>query len=146
VTQYLLDTNIISNVTKPTASPALLAWLADQADESLFICSLSIAEIRRGILEMPSGKKRRELENWFSGPEGPQALFRRRVLGFDEKAALEWGRLTAEGTALGRPRSALDMVVAAIAETNNCIVATDNERHFPGVNVFNPLRPGRRIP
>ena len=146
MTRYLLDTNIISQVTKPLPSQALLEWLADQPDDSLFISSLSLAEIWRGILEKPSGKKRRELEDWFSGPEGPQALFRGRVVAFDERAALVWGRLMAEGTASGKPRSALDMVVAATAEVNECVLATDNEKHFSGVGVVNPLRPGRGFP
>src|SRR5438876_7859925 len=97
-----------------------------QSDETLFISSLTVAEIRRGVLEKPAGKKRRELESWFSGPEGPQALFAGRVLPFDERAALVWARLMAEGTAKGRPRSALDMIIAAVAEANDCIVATDN--------------------
>ena len=117
--------------------------MADQADDTLFISSLSLAEICRGILEKPSGKKRRELEDWFSGPDGPQALFRGRVLAFDERAALVWGRLMSEGISAGRPRSALDMVVAAIAEANECVLVTDNEKHFSGVSVVNPLRPGR---
>ena len=141
--RYLLDTNIISNVTKPYPSEELLEWMADQRDSDLFIASLGIAEIRRGILEKPAGKKRRELEAWFAGPEGPSALFRGRVLSFDEKAALVWARLMSEGTTTGRPRSALDMVVAATAEANDCIVATDNERHFAGIRAFNPMR-GRR--
>lgn len=144
MTQYLLDTNIISNATKPLPSPLLLEWMADQADDDLFISSLSLAEISRGVLEKPAGKKRRELEEWFAGPEGPQALFRRRILAFDERAALIWARLMAAGTAAGKPRSALDMVVAAIAEANDCVVVTDNERHFPGVRLLNPLRVGRR--
>lgn len=141
--RYLLDTNIISNVTKPSPSDALLAWMRDQQDKDLFISSLSLAEIRRCILEKPAGKKRRELEGWFAGPEGPSALFRERVLSFDEKAALVWARLMAEGTAAGRPRSALDMVVAATAEANDCIVVSDNERHFADIRMINPLRGSR---
>ena len=142
--RHLLDTNIISNVTKPLPSQPLLEWMADQADEDLFISSLSLAEVWRGILEKPAGKKRRELEEWFAGPEGPQALFRGRVLPFDERAALVWARLMSEGTSVGRPRSAFDMVVAAIAEANDCVVVTDNERHFPGVRLLNPLRKNGR--
>jgi predicted nucleic acid-binding protein len=142
--RHLLDTNIISNVTKPLPSQLLLEWMADQADEDLFISSLSLAEVWRGILEKPAGKKRRELEEWFAGAEGPQALFRGRVLPFDERAALVWARLTAEGTSEGKPRSAFDMVVAAIAEANDCVVVTDDEKHFPGVRLLNPLRSARR--
>ena len=118
----------------------LVAWMAEQADEDLFIASLTVAEIRRGILEKPSGKKRDQLETWFSGPEGPQALFAGRVLPLDERAALAWARLMAGGKAKGRPRSALDMIVAAVAESNDCIVVTDNEKDFAGISILNPLR------
>ena len=140
MSRYLLDTNIISNVTKPMPSEALVAWMAEQADEELYISSLTVAEIRRGLLEKPAGKKRKELERWFSGPEGPQALFAGRVLPFDEKAGLVWARLMAGGTATGRPRNPLDMIVAAVAEVNSCVVVTDNERDFAGLKIVNPLR------
>jgi predicted nucleic acid-binding protein len=140
VTRYLLDTNIISNVTKPTPSAPLLTWMAEQTDSNLFISALTVAEIRRGLLEKPAGKKRAVLETWFTGPEGPQALFAGRVLPFDEKAGLIWARLMADGTAKGRPRSALDMIVAAIAEANDCVVVTDNEKDFIGLKFVNPLR------
>jgi len=114
--------------------------MAVQSDEDLFISSLTVAEIRRGILEKPAGRKRRELERWFSGPEGPQALFAGRVLPFDEKAGLVWARLMAEGTSKGRPRSPLDMIIAAVAETNDCVIVTENERDFAGLKFVNPLR------
>jgi toxin FitB len=140
VTRYLLDTNIISNATKPDPSPALLAWMADRADNDLCISALTVAEIRRGLLEKPAGKKRALLEVWFTGPEGPQALFAGRVLPFDEKAALIWARLMADGTVKGRPWSALDMIIAAVAEANGCVVVTDNERDFAGLKFVNPLR------
>jgi toxin FitB len=143
VTRYLLDTNIISNVTKPSPSKALLAWMAERVDNDLFISALTVAEIRRGLLEKPKGKKRALLEAWFSGPEGPQALFADRVLPFDENAALIWARLMADGTARGRPRSALDMIVAAVAEANDCVVVTDNEKDFAGLKFVNPLRSHR---
>lgn len=140
MSRHLLDTNIISHVTKPVPSPALVSWMAVQSDADLFISSLTVAELQRGILEKPAGKKRRELERWFSGPDGPQALFAGRVLPFDEKAALIWARLMAEGTAKGRPRSPLDMIIAAIAEANDCVVVTENEKDFAGVKIVNPLR------
>ena len=140
MTRYLLDTNIISNAIKPLPSKSLLEWMGGQRDESLFISSLSLAEIWRGILEKPAGKKRRELEEWFSGAEGPQALFRGRVLPFDENAAIVWGDLMAAGNTAGHPRSALDMIIAAIAQSNNCVLVTDNERHFPDIDHLNPLR------
>jgi predicted nucleic acid-binding protein len=140
VTRYLLDTNIISNATKPAPSASLLEWMAAQYDDDLFISSLTIAEIRRGILELPKGKKRDRLDAWFAGTEGPQSLFDGRVLPFDERAALVWARLMVEGRAAGRPRGDLDMIIAAVAEANECVVVTDNEKHFPGIDVLNPMR------
>ena len=116
--------------------------MGEQADEDLFISALTIAEIQRGVLEKPAGKKRQALQDWFSGPEGPQALFTTRILPFDEKAGLISARLMAEGTAKGRPRSALDMIIAAIAEANQCVLVTDNEQHFAGLKIVNPLRIG----
>ena len=79
MTRHLLDTNIISNLVKPRPSEALLAWMAEQADQDLFIASLTVAEIHRFILEVPTGRRRDRLAAWFSGPEGPQALFAGRV-------------------------------------------------------------------
>ena len=141
MTRYLLDTNIISNAVKPVPSPPLMAWMAAQPDEGLFISALTVAEVWRGVLAMPARQRRRSLEQWFHGPSGPQALFAGRVLAFDERAALAWARLMAAGSAGGRPRSALDMIVAAVAEAQGCVVATDNERDFAGLNFINPLRP-----
>ncbi|WP_158924959.1 PIN domain-containing protein [Acidisphaera sp. S103] len=138
--RYLLDTNIISNVTKPAPSESLLAWMSQQADEDLFIASLTVAEIRRGVLEKPAGRRRDQLESWFSGPEGPQALFAGRILSFDEAAGLVWARLMADGKARGRPRNALDTIIAAVAEANGCVVVTDNEKDFDGIEIVNPLR------
>jgi hypothetical protein len=139
--RYLLDTNIISNIVKPSPSASLVAWMGEQSDEDLFISSLTLAEIRRGVLEKPAGKRRDQLEAWFLGPEGPQALFAGRVLPFDEGAALIWARLMADGKAKGMPRSGLDTIIAAVAEANGCVVVTDNEKDFAGVQVLNPLKP-----
>lgn len=140
MTRYLPDTNIISNVVRPRPPGSLLEWMAAQRDQHLFIASLTLAEIRRGILEKPKGRKRAELDAWFSGPEEPQALFMARILPFDEKAALVWGELMAEGRASGRSRSGLDMIIAAVAAANDCIVVTDNEEDFAGVQIINPAR------
>jgi predicted nucleic acid-binding protein len=102
VTRYLLDTNIISDALKPQPSLSLSAWIENQKIEELFIASFSLAEIWRGVLTTPTGRRRRDLEAWFAGPDGPPTLFADRVLAFDEHAALEWGRIIAEGRLIGR--------------------------------------------
>jgi len=141
VTRFLLDTNIISETFKPQPSAGLDRWLQAQRGSDLFIASWTVAELWRGVFAQAPGRRRRQLEDWLTGPNGPEALFRGRILAFDVPAAIEWARLMAEGTRLGRPRSALDMVIAAIAAANRCVVATANERHFGGaVEFVNPLR------
>jgi toxin FitB len=70
VGRHLLDTSIISNITKPAPSEALVAWMGEQNDEDLFISSLTVAEILRGLLEKPAGKKRRR---WSAGSPVPKA-------------------------------------------------------------------------
>ncbi len=141
MTRYLLDTNIISNIVKPAPSESLLAWMADQLDEDLHISAWTVAEVRRGLLEMPEGRRRQVLEVWFAGPEGPQELFAGRVLPFDEQAGLIWARLMAEGTSAGRPRSALDMIVAAVDEANGCTSVNDNAKDLAGMDFIKSLRP-----
>jgi hypothetical protein len=143
VTRYLLDTNIISNLVKPVPSEALLWWMGEQLDDNLHISAWTVAEIRRGILVAPAGRKQQALEDWFSGPEGPLALFAGRVLPFDDRAALAWARLMAKGTAAGRPRNALDMIVAAMAEVHDCMIVTDNGKDFAGLGFINPMRSAR---
>lgn len=140
--RYLLDTNIISAAARPAPPARLLDWMAERTDAELFIAALTLAELRRGVLELPAGKRRRELEAWFTGPDGPPAIFGGRVLPFNETAGLIWAELMASGRAGGRPRSALDTIVAATAIAHGCVVVTDNERDFAGVELVNPLREG----
>jgi hypothetical protein len=78
VTRYLLDTNIISHAVKPRPLESLMSWMSTRHDEDLFIASLTVAEIRRGILEKPRGKKRDVLDKWFSGSDGPHPVVRRQ--------------------------------------------------------------------
>ena len=114
--------------------------MAVQRDEDLFIASLTLAEIHRGILQKPHGKKRAALDAWFAGAQGPQALFRGRILPFDDKSGVLWARLMAEAKAAGRPRSALDMMIAAVAVAHECVIVTDNEKDFSDLPIVNPMR------
>ena len=90
-----------------------------------------VAEGRAGP---PDGR-----QNPRSGEGDAEAV---RIHAFAERAALVWARLMAEGRAAGRPRSALDTLIAATAEVNGCVVVTANEREFLGVEVVNPMRVG----
>ena len=64
------------------------------------------------------------------------------MLPFEERAALAWAEMIAAGYAAGRPRSPLDTIIAAVAVANDCVLVTDNERHFAGLTIINPLREG----
>ncbi len=135
---------VLSNITKLAPAESLITSMAEQVDQDLFIASLTVPEIRRGVLEKPAGNRRSQLDAWLSGPEGPQALFVGRVLTFDEKAGLIWARLMADGKAKGRTRSGLDTIIAAVAEANGCIVITDTEKDFCDIEIINPLRGATR--
>ena len=141
MTRYLIDTNILSELSRPRPSSVVIEWLRAQPDSDLYIATMTLAEIWRGVLQRAAGRGRRQLEDWFAGRAGPQALFANRILPMDEQVAFEWARMMAEGAAAGRPRSAIDMIIAATAEANDCVVVTANERHFQDVVEFiNPLR------
>jgi predicted nucleic acid-binding protein len=140
VTRYLLDTNILSETLRPQPAEGLLHWMEAQADAALCIAALTLAELRRGILLLPRGRRRTALQAWFEGEEGPPRLFAGRILSFDHRAALRWAELMAEGQRLGRPRSALDMIIAATAEAHGCMIVTANARDFWGLPVLDPVR------
>ncbi|MDX8510183.1 VapC toxin family PIN domain ribonuclease, partial [Mesorhizobium sp. VK22E] len=75
-----------------------------------------------------------------AGLDGAAQLQNSVDLPFDEKAGLVWASLMAGGKAKGRPRSALDTIIAAIAEANHYVVVTDNEKDFEDVQIINPIR------
>jgi toxin FitB len=141
VTRYLLDTNIVSDLIKPRPHEPLLRWLEDQIDAKLFFSAVSVGEVRRGIVDLPAGRKRQALEEWYAGSNGPRAWFGERIIAFDERAAEAWADLVTEGRRRGRPRDPIDMMIAATAIANRLTVVSVNERDFEGVVAhMNPLR------
>jgi toxin FitB len=145
VTRYLIDTNIVSEATKPDPSAAVADWLTAQADADLFIAALTLAEIWRGIPRTSPGRKRRDLERWFAGEDGPPRLFADRILPFGEQEAIIWAGIMADGKAAGRPRNAPGMIIASTAIINGAVVVTANERDFRGVvDILNPNTPANQ--
>lgn len=126
--RLLLDTNVLSEVTKPAPDSRVLEWL-DQLDEDRsFISVVSIAEIRRGVALMDEGRKREALAEWLA-QDLPQR-FEQRVLHIDEPIALAWGDLMA--LAKRRGLSSMDGLIAATAVAHNLTLATRNTRDFEG--------------
>ena len=107
--------------------------MSDQLPGDLFIASFTFAELLRGIRQLPPSHRRSELEAWFAGPDGPDALFAGRILPFDRSAAQIWADLIADGLRAGTPRSAQDMIIAATALASGCVMVTRNTKHFRDV-------------
>ncbi len=134
----VLDTNIVSEPLKPKPDPEVLAWLDRQAPETLYLTTISLAELSAGVEVLPVGKRRAALQQ----AVGAQvlSLFQGRVLRFDHEAALAFGRIAAKAQAAGNPIDFADCAIAAIATTHRFILATRNARDFKGtgVELLNP--------
>lgn len=137
----LLDTNVVSAVMTRSPDAAVVAWLDRQETLTLFVCAVTVAEIRYGLHILPDGRRRSSLEDRFSRflAEG----FSGRVLPFDSEAAQRYGEIMAARRGDGRPMGILDGQIAAIARAHRLAVATRNVRDFErcGVEVVDPFEP-----
>lgn len=135
---YLIDTNIISEIRKgERCDPQVSAWYASIRDEDLFLSTLVLGEIRKGI-EVQRSKdlsKASALERWL---EQVKAAFGGRVLGVDNAVSDQWGRMSAI-----RPIPVIDGLMAATAMTNGLTLVTRNDRDVAGLGakVINPFHP-----
>ncbi len=135
---YLIDTNIISEVRKGArCDPHVSAWYSSIADEDIFLSTLVLGQIRKGIeLARPrDAGKAAALECWLREVE---AAFDGRVLGIDNAVSDNWGRMSAIG-----PVPVVDCLLAATALTNGLTLVTRNDRDVAGigVTVLNPFKP-----
>lgn len=136
--RLLLDTNVLSEVTKLAPDPRVLKWLDGLDEDRSFISVVSIAEIRRGVVLMDEGRKREALTDWLAR-DLPQR-FEHRVFPVDEAVALAWGDLIGLAKRRGRGLSSMDGLIAATAISQNLTLATRNTRDFDGfaVELFDP--------
>lgn len=129
---YLLDTNFVSELVRIQPEARVAAWL-DAADESLLYLSvLTLGEIRKGLAEMPQGKRRTQLETWF---ESLRARFADRTVHIDPGVADRWGLLAAEAKRAGRPLSVVDGLLAATALHHGFTLVSRNVRDFAHLHV-----------
>ncbi|RWD62305.1 type II toxin-antitoxin system VapC family toxin [Mesorhizobium sp.] len=136
--RLLLDTNVLSEVTRPAPNARVLNWLDGLDEDRSFISVVSIAEIRRGVALMDEGRKREALAEWLAR-DLPQR-FEQRVLPVDESVALAWGDLMGLAKRSGRGLSSMDGLIAATAIAAELILATRNTRDFEGfgIELFDP--------
>lgn len=124
----LLDTNVVSAVMARKPEPNVIRWMDLQPTEDLSLSAVTVAEVRFGLAILPDGQRRRDLEQRFD--RFLARGFAHRILPFDREAARLYGDLMARRRRLGRPMSALDGQIAAIARTYDAALATRNRRDF----------------
>jgi toxin FitB len=129
----VLDTNVISEPLKPVPAKEVLQWLAIQAPETLYMTTISIAEMLSGVEKLPKGKRRDALHGALIDEVFP--LFAGRILSFDESAAEAFSLVIAGANAKGNPISFADAAIAGIARAHGFAVATRNVRDYKGADV-----------
>ena len=136
----LLDTNVVSEVMKPQPSPAVLDWLDEQVAETLYLSSITLAEVLFGIEAMPAGRRKNALADAFAGI---CAIFDQRILVFDAEAARRYAGLAVKARAAGKGFPVPDGYIAAIATAKGFQVASRGTAPFyaAGVSVINPWEP-----
>ena len=135
---YLLDTNVVSEWTKPRPNPGVIEWLSRVDEDEVFLSVVTFAELRHGIERLPSGRRRRRLDEWLRGELALR--FEGRIVLIDGAIADEWGRLVARQEARGRPIAAMDGLIAATAQVHALTLVTRNATDFQ-VSVKSVLNP-----
>jgi predicted nucleic acid-binding protein len=134
----ILDTNLISEILRPTPDARVLAWLAAQPRTALFTTTITRGELLYGVRLLPEGRRKTALL------EAVQAIFSTdmagRILGFDNDAADIYAEIAALRKTAGKPISQFDAMIAAIARSRGARLATRNIRDFVDcdIEIINP--------
>ena len=133
----VLDTNVVSEAMKAQPTPAVRAWLDAQVAETLYLSSITLAEMLFGIGTLPVGRRKDALTQTL---DGLLDLFADRVLAFDADAARSYAELAVDARAAGKGFSQAYGYIAAIARARGFIVATRDVAPFQalGITVINP--------
>ena len=133
----VLDTNVVSEAMKVQSSPAVRSWLDEQAAETLYLTSVTLAELLFGIAVLPAGRRKDALAATL---DGLMDLFGDRVLAFDAEAARHHAELALAARAAGRGFPTPDGYIAAMAKARGFTVATRDVAPFvaAGLHVINP--------
>lgn len=135
---FLVDTNILSELIKPEANERVLAWIGQTPRENLYVSVISLGEIRKGIDMLPPSFRKKRFAAWLEQVLLP--WFRQRILPVDFPVAQRWGSLLAR---CPRTLPAVDMLLAATALRHGLCVASRNTRDFhdvPDLPLVNPWR------
>lgn len=129
--RYLLDTNVVSEATKPRPNAGLLTWLGSIVEESTFISAVTISELRYGIERLAIGARRTRLDEWLVN--NLLVRFEGRILPVDVEVAEASGKINARADDLGRPMDARDIFIAGTAEVHHLTLVTRNVADFKPV-------------
>jgi len=134
----VLDTNVISEPLRREPENRVIQWIDAQPVETLYVSTITVAELRFGIASLPAGKRRDSLQTSLEKQILP--LFSGRILAFDIPASRSYGELMAKARAAGQAISTADGYIAAIVDANGMIVATRDVSPFEaaGIKVINP--------
>jgi predicted nucleic acid-binding protein len=134
----VLDTNVISEPWKIRPDPNVLSWIDRQLIETLYLTTITLAEMRYGLQAMPTGKRRDVLLDRLEGEIIP--AFSGRILPFDLEASRAYGDLMARARAAGLAIGKADGYIAATAAARNLMIATRDTSPFEaaGLRVINP--------
>jgi len=134
---FLLDTNVVCEATAKQPDSRVLAWCREHDGQSFLSC-VTVGEIRKGILLLPEGKRKKGLLGWL---EGIERDFAGRILPMDCDVFGVWASLYAKNEANGRNLGVIDSLIAATALHHGLTVATRNTTDFPAeVAVCNPWK------
>ena len=135
---FLLDTNVISELTRPRIEPKVQQWIAAKEFGTLFISVVSLGEMEKGFTTMTDLAKRARLETWLE--QQLAELFRDQVLPITQAIAKRWGAFDGLRQMAGRPMAVADGMIAATAFEHGLTVVTRNDKDFQGlsVSILNP--------
>ncbi|WP_454739967.1 PIN domain-containing protein [Cupriavidus necator] len=129
----VLDTNVLSELMRAQAKPAVIDWLDRQAQDSLTVTAVTVAELLYGIARLPDGRRKTGLRE--AALQMFQEEFADRVLPFDEDAAVHYAALVSHRERVGRPISMADAQISAICRHHAAALATRNSKDFEGVGI-----------
>lgn len=138
MTGWLLDTNILSELRRPKPEPKVLAFVAAQPLELLYISAVTLAEIRFGIERLPDIARRSELNDWLAHKVRP--MFEDRVLPITEDIMFKWRLLVEEGRKAGHTFSQPDLIIAATGQHHGLTIVTRDTSDYlkARATVLNP--------